>query len=660
MSQEKRENGKKENLQKGQTQENREEATNSVINKRIMESCLGQTCAALSSGATTGTIFTHLLQTLLAAQCALNSNDLYPPDRTSDVLNENPEFDFIIIGAGTAGSALASRLSEIEKWKILLVEEGENPSLNSRIPGLMFTLYNSNEDYAYKTEPNENYCLGQKEKKCLWTKGKALGGSSAVNAMLYIRGNDRDYNQWAEMGNKGWSFEEVLPYFRKSESYNPEFAAKNGQHYFGTDGPLHIRKYNYSTTSMPEVVLQAVRETGIPILETFNGGHYIGYGNADGTIDNGLRRSVGEAYLSLAKNRKNLYVLKSTKAEKILMSGKTAIGARLRLKNGKILDVKASKEVILSAGSIATPQILMLSGIGPRDHLKEIGIKTLVDLPVGKHLEDHTMGYAVQMAFVNKTGQPVKPTYILDEAYKFLIDRSGDLSSTGGADLLGFVNVHDPSSKYPDIQFHHFHVQKGQMPQMESVIKAFHMSDEIASELRKLIAAQDIFYILPTLLNPKSLGEIKLQSADPKENVKIISNQFSHPYDMETMVKSIEFLRNLVKTEAFKKHGLKLNIFNIPGCKNTKPDSKEYWECNFRHTGTTIFHPVGTAKMGPENDPEAVVDPRLKVHGVLKLRVIDASIMPKITSGNTNSPTLMISEKGADMIKEDWIEKDEL
>ena len=223
-----------------------------------MQTCLTESCAGISSGATTGSIFIHLIKTLLTAHCALNTENLYPPDRTSEVLTENPEFDFIIIGAGTAGSVLASRLSEIGKWKILLVEEGGNPSINSKIPGLMFSVYGSDEDHAYKTEPNENYCLGTKTKRCHWTKGRALGGSSTVNAMLYIHGNDRDYNQWAQMGNEGWAFKEVLPYFLKSENYNPAFAAREGINYHGTDGPLPIRKYNYSSTSIQQYVLQVM------------------------------------------------------------------------------------------------------------------------------------------------------------------------------------------------------------------------------------------------------------------------------------------------------------------------------------------------------------------------------------------------------------------
>ena len=186
------------------------------------------------------------------------------------------------------------------------------------------------------------------------------------------------------------------------------------------------------------------------------------------------------------------------------------------------------------------------------------------------------------------------------------------------------------------------------------------MKDELKDELMKLVADNDIFFLGATLLNPKSVGELKLRSADPKDNVKIIPNYFGHPDDIKTMIKSVGVARTLLKTETFKKLGMKLNIFNIPGCRHTKPDSDEYWECNFRHTGNTLYHPVGTVKMGFVEDPEAVVNPRLKVHGVEKLRVIDASIMPKIPSGNINSPTLMIAEKGSDMIKEDWLAKDEL
>ncbi|XP_051160385.1 glucose dehydrogenase [FAD, quinone]-like [Leptopilina boulardi] len=626
-----------------------------------MEACLGQSCALAASGTSSGLLFIELVRALLGAQCALNVDNIYPEDRTTELLDENLEFDFIIVGGGTAGSVVASRLSEVNNWKILLIEEGKNPSTMSRIPIMLLALQHTEEDYKYQLEPNENYCQGMKEKICHWSKGKALGGSSVTNAMLHVHGNDRDYNHWAKMGNDGWSYEEILPYFRKSESYNAEFAARLGSKYFGTNGPLPIRKFNHSSNFMSNLIMQAARELGIPTLETFNGKDYVGYGEADGTLDNGLRVNAAEAFLAPVKDRKNLYIIKSARGQEILMSGKKATGVRVKLNNNQIIDVRATKEVILSAGTIETPQLLMLSGIGPKKHLAEFGIKNLVDLQVGQNLQDHALSFGVQIVFENKTGQEWKISdFFLDSSYDFLMHRKGELAATGGIDLLGFLNTDDLSAKYPNIEFHHAHFPRGKVLPLDTMLNAFGASDDLKNQLLEEASTKDLLFFLMTTLNPKSIGEVKLQSNNPNDRVKIIPNYLKHSDDVNTLLKGIEFLRSLINTKAMQSIGVKWNKYDIPNCRNMEFDTDDYWKCNFKHTYNTVYHAVGTAKMGPKSDEKAVVDPRLKVHGIERLRVIDASIMPKIPSANINSATLMIAEKGSDMIKEDWTERDEL
>lgn len=626
-----------------------------------MEACLTASCAAAASGSPAN-IFAQLVQTLLAAQCSLAS-DIYPPDRSEEIATSNIEFDFVIVGSGSAGSVVANRLTEIEDWKVLLIEAGENPSILSEIPGIFLLQIDSPVDYSYDVEPEKFACHGSKNKLCKWPKGKALGGSSILNAMLYIYGNDEDYNEWSRMGNEGWSYNEILPYFKKSQScghgHNDEWRSKYCSH----DGPLNVRYFNYTNPGIFNMVLDAARELNVPILDIINNGEkYIGYGIAQGTLDKGRRMSSSKAFLSPIKDRSNLYVMKSTRADAILLDGTQAVGVRVTLKDGRSIDVKASKEVILSAGSIGSPQLLMLSGIGPKQHLYEMGIPSVVDLPVGKNLQDHLRWTGMFWIFKNHSATP-SPTYLLDEAYEYLIYNRGPLASSAAHDLLGFVNVHDPSSKYPNIQFHHMHFPQGQMDKTFITLMQLHVNEELSQEIAKITTEETVLFPVPVLLKPKSIGELRLRSKDPADPVRIFANYYSAEEDVETMLKSLDVVKKMMNTESFKRHGVRLHYLNIAGCRDTEPDSEEYWKCNLRHMSFTIYHPVGTAKMGPQDDPTAVVSPQLKVHGIQGLRVIDASIMPTITSGNTNAPTIMIGEKGADLIKEDWAiikDKDEL
>lgn len=618
-----------------------------------MEACLANVAnSAVATGVTPANVFVHLIQALLTAQCSLREG-IYPRDRSDEIAASNDgEFDFVIVGGGSAGSVLANRLTEIEDWKVLLIEAGEDPSILSEVPAGFLSQLHSPEDYSYNVEPERFACHGYKNKLCKWSKGKALGGSSTLNAMLYIYGSDEDYNEWSRMGNEGWNYDQVLPYFKKSQSCGHGHSEEWRSKYCGHGGPLSIRYYNYSQPEVHEMVLRAAREMGLPVLDTINGDKFIGYGIAQGTLDKGRRVSASKAYLSPIKNRINLYVMKSTRADAILLDNTRAVGVRVTLKDGRSMDVKASKEVILSAGSVATPQLLMLSGIGPEGHLRDMGIPSVVDLPVGKNLQDHVTWYGLHLTFKNRSATPPSPTHILDAAYEYLMHNRGPLAS--GHDLMGFINVHDPSAKYPNVQFIHTHIPQWHMSTATSLVNALHMDTEIAREMAEILTEADLLLCVSILLKPKSTGEIRLRSKDPADPVRIYANYFSEKEDFDTMLKSLDFLKEMLNTETFKRHEVRLRHLDIPDCRHTESDSEEYWKCNLRHMSSTIFHPVGTTKMGPQGDPTAVVDSRLKVHGIRGLRVIDASVMPTIIRGNTNAPTIMIAEKGADLIKADW------
>ncbi|XP_032663981.1 glucose dehydrogenase [FAD, quinone]-like isoform X2 [Odontomachus brunneus] len=617
-----------------------------------MEACLSAGCAAATTGASTS-IFLQLVQSILVAQCALNDASKYPPDRSEEIANSNIEFDFVIVGAGSAGSVIANRLTEEKKWKVLLIEAGDNPSAISEIPGIFPQLITSPEDYFWEVEAEKFACHSSKTTLCSWHAGKALGGSSTINAMLYIYGNAKDYNEWAEMGNEGWSYEEVLPYFKKSQQCNHNYNDNWKKRYCGQNGPLHIRHYNYTDSKLQEMFVDAARELNVPILKTINGDEHIGYGRSHVTVDEGRRMNTAKAFLSPIKDRSNLYVMKSTRADAVILDGTRAVGLRVTLKDGRSIDVKASKEIILSAGSIGSPRILMLSGIGPKQHLHEMGVQCIVDLPVGQNLQDHVSWHGIYLLYKSETTS--SPHFsMLDELYQTLMHKQGQLSNLMNFDFMSFINVSDSNSKYADIQFLHMHYSHKNLALVHMLSHVFSIHDQITLEILKALNEAEILHPVPVLLKPKSRGKLQLRSKNPAVPVKIYANYYSEQEDIETMLKSLDYIRKVLKTKIFVREGVWLHHLDIAGCQRFEPDSNEYWKCSLRHLSFTLFHPVGTAKMGPRDDPTAVVDSRLRVHGVQGLRVIDASIMPTITSGNTNAPSIMIGEKGADLIKEDW------
>jgi choline dehydrogenase-like flavoprotein len=605
-------------------------------------------------------LFSSLITTLMGSQRQLGNPDDYPDDATPHLLDE---YDFIVVGAGSAGAVVASRLSEVPHWKVLLLEAGGDPTPTSDIPAFAFHSQKTDIDWQYYTEPEQGICQGFRDKRCYWPRGKVLGGSSILNFMIYIRGMKGDYDGWSEAGNNGWSYEEVLPYFKKSENTRSEKVLQknsNGRTYHATGGPLTLEEYE--RTEFGETILQAVKELGYEYLDDLNGEHQLGFTNAFGTLRNGTRCSTAKAFLNPLKFRENLHVAKYAHVNRILINDqtKTAHSIEVRRKDGEILTIKFRNEVILSAGSINSPQILMLSGIGPQEHLKEVGIKPIVNnLNVGQNLQDHMIFPGTLFNLKVSENYRLSPQLLLDNYYAYLTRRAGLFSSHLGTTVTGFIKTKFAADDRPDLQVHFLGVLANNTDGGNLISHVIGFNDNTAKSVQEAISLSDVIFVLPAVIRPKSKGSILLRSGNPLENPKIFAGYLSDPEktDLAAMLEGIKFAQKLMNTEVMKAKGAKQIKLFLEACENLESDTSDYWECALRQIGTTLYHPVGTCKMGPSSDPGAVVDPELKVHGVKGIRVADASIMPRIVSGNTNAPTIMIGEKAADMVKKEWLDK---
>lgn len=522
------------------------------------------------------------------------------------------EYDFVVIGAGSAGATIASRLSEVPEVTVLLIEAGRNENLMMDIPILVNYLQLSDEiNWKYQTEPSDHYCLGMTDHKCNWPRGKVMGGSSVLNYMIATRGDPRDYDNWAAMGNYGWSYKEVLEYFKKLETIGVDHLRRDSVMH-NTNGPLYIGYPPYHTP-LAESFLEAGLEMGYPTVD-YNADEHVGFSLIQSTIKNGTRMSTNRAYLYPARKRKNLILSKRSHVDKILIDdSKRAYGVEFT-KADVTIRVRARKEVILSAGAINSPQILMLSGIGPSKHLAEMKINLVQDAPVGENLMDH-IAYGGLVFLVNQpvsivTDEITNPNnpYLRD----FLNTRSGPYTIPGGCEALAFVDVDQPRnlSAYPNVEL----MFVGGSLVSDSVLRTtFGLSMEHWTKMFSNYTSHHSWTIFPMLMRPNSRGKILLRNTDPKSKPKIYPNYFEDPEDVRIMVKGVRASIEVSKTKAMQKFESKYYDQTVPGCEDYVYDSDEYWECAVRTYTFTIYHYAGTCKMAPENDQTGVVNPRLQV-----------------------------------------------
>ncbi|XP_072381732.1 glucose dehydrogenase [FAD, quinone]-like [Diabrotica undecimpunctata] len=576
-----------------------------------------------------------------------------PEVHPRNTLNVRPEYDFIVIGGGSAGAVVASRLSEISNWTVLLIEAGGDENEVSDIPTLSGYMQMSQMDWMYQTSPpgDSPYCLAMLGDRCNWPRGKVLGGSSVLNAMVYVRGNRQDYDYWEAQGNPGWSYDNVLPYFLKSEDNRNPYLSKTPYHQTG--GYLTVQESPWRTP-LSIAFLQAGRELGYQIRD-INGEIQTGFMLTQGTIRRGSRCSTAKAFLRPVRNRPNLHIAMYAQATKIKINPKTKEAFAVRMiRNNRPQTIRARREIILSAGAIGSPQLLMLSGVGPKEHLESFNIPVLSDLKVGHNLQDHVGLGGLAFTIDDPISFTKKRYQTWQVALEYIMNEKGPMTSIGGVEGLAFVNTKyaPKSGLWPDIQFHFAPSSVNSDP--DQVRKITGLRDSVYNTVYKPLKDTDTWTILPLLLRPRSTGWIRLKSKDPMVYPDINPNYFTHKEDIATLTEGIRIALNVSASQAFQRFNSRPHKIPFPGCRQYAFDTDEYWECSIRHFTFTIYHPTSTCKMGPATDADAVVDPRLKVYGIGKLRVVDASIMPTIVSGNTNAPTIMIGEKASDMIKEDW------
>ncbi|CAH1392723.1 unnamed protein product [Nezara viridula] len=575
------------------------------------------------------TVLMSLVDIMLRSNCRIAD----PCRRATPFAFYRPEeYDFIVVGGGVAGPVVASRLSENYNWKVLLLEAGPEEPTTTSVPAFSVSAIGTKLDWGFRTQPQKGACLNSGG-VCYWPRGKMMGGTGSMTGMMYTRGNKDIYNGWAKNGNVGWSYEECLPFFKMSETNkNPDIIEKE---YHGTDGPLVVQQFPYQP-QFAEDLLRAGEEIGYRVGD-LNGFNQTGINVAQMMVEDGIRSNTPRVYLRPHHNRKNLVIKINSRVTRVLINeqSKRAEGVEFIDIDGTIKWVRAKKEVILSAGAVGSPHLLLLSGVGPKEDLEKHNITVIQNLKVGQNLHNHV---SVPVSIVGRSAysDKMKSKSVLRE---YLDNGTGPMSCTGLTQVTAFLK-----SKYA-----------GHMPDLQVFFDGFLAGCSLFAKEGNEGDDDEVLHLnaRPTNILTLSKGYLTLKSNDPLDYPLIYSNYLTEERDVDILVDGIKKTIQITQTNALKHWNLKLDPTPKEKCAHLPFETDEYWKCVIRWYTGPENHPAGSCKMGP-SATDAVVDPELRVHGIPNMRVIDASIFPYAPNSNPIAAIIMVAEKGSYMIQSAW------
>lgn len=591
--------------------------------------------------------FSKLLNSLNREQCSIFSKIAYPRDYSMSIKN-NDEFDVIVVGCGASGSVLASKLSNEKKLNVLILEAGTTPSIESEIPGMWASSIGSAMDWNYRAETDETFGQSFVDKRVAPVRGKCLGGTTALNTMLYDRGVAADYTKFELAGLTKWSWKDVIKYYKRSEDCKFEKITTNEtiRKSHSQGGKLCVDSfYNSRTVEIRQVYSTALNAVNYSTFDFFDVKNHQGFVSSVAIVKNGLRVNAAKAFLKNANRKYNLKISARSTAKKILFEGKKAVGVEFENSVGERIKVKCKQSVILSAGPIGSPQLLISSGIGPLDQLLASNIPVVAkNERVGSNLQAHPnfMGLVVKF-----DSQPIKSYSISEMVFEYLMKHTGPLATIGLSSFTGFIDV--DGNNTPDVQIFFHYYSEDDIVFMPSQLDAFNFNDNITDQLIELNDHNDIQIVGISLLRPKNTGRVtvvkKGEQCEP-----VIKYGSLDKADVDTLLKAIEWVKKLIRSEAFKHYGPKIVPLKIEGGPKPDANSEEYWRYAIKHLTTMNVQMAGTCSMAT-TAAAGVVSEDLEVFGTTGLMIVDSSVLPVMFSAESCAPSMMVAEKASDIYK---------